>query len=380
MNLEAQQRYKQAKRVTLLGAFVNALLGVSKILFGILGHSQALIADGVHSFSDLLTDALVLFAARIGSQEADMEHPYGHARIETAFTMGLAVIIMLAALGIMIDAGMHLLAMTPMEKPTGSVLLVAAISVIANESLYRYSTIIATKINSNLIRANAWHHRSDALSSIVVFIGVGGSMLGYEFLNPLAAIIVGLMILKMGWRLGASSIRELVDTGLDEEKLSHIKTITQGIPGVVTLHQLRTRSMGGDVFVDVHIQVSPRLSVSEGHYISEHVRGRLIRRVKEIRDVTVHIDPEDDETACLSINLLSRDKIIKTLKEHWKNCSAADQIKDITLHYFQGKIAVDILLPTSLLKNNTDTKNLQKEYLKAIHDLDYVNEVNLLFS
>lgn len=349
--MNIQHRYQQAKKATLYGALKNTLLGVLKVALGITGRSHALLADGIHSFSDLLTDILVLFASRFGSQEADSNHPYGHERIETAASMFLAFLLILAGLAIGYDASKHLLFNISHEKPDFYVLLVAFFSMLLNEILFQYTRHTAKKIKSDLLLANAWHHRSDAASSIVVLIGVAGSFLGFYWLDPLAACIVGIMIIKMGGELAWSSICELVDTGVKPETLGKISTTISQTAGVRAIHQLRTRSMGGAIFVDVHVLVDPNLSVSEGHYIAELVHQNLEKGIDNVKDVTVHVDSEDDATVCDSLMLPHREDLFKILKKH-SNFQWDEYSSQIVLHYREGKIFLDLYV-------EMDQKNIQ---------------------
>lgn len=298
-------RYWQAKKVTLIGAFINALLGVVKMVGGFLYHSHALIADGVHSISDLITDVMVVFASKYGSVSADDSHPYGHQRIETAATLLLSLLLILAGCGIAWDALDELLK-SDHTMPNWLSIPIVCFSIIANEALFHYTRHVGKKISSQLITANAWHHRSDAASSIVVLIGLIGSLAGLVYLDAIAAVIVSLMIIKMGWSYGWNSVKELVDTAVDAELFSQIERVIQSIDGVKRIHQLRSRFMGSDVLIDVHILVSPKISVSEGHYIAQHVHHTLVKEIDCVKDVIVHVDPEDDEISCPSLHLPNR--------------------------------------------------------------------------
>ncbi len=334
-----RDRYWQAKKVTLIGAVVNALLGVIKLIGGFLFHSHALVADGVHSFSDLITDVMVLFASKYGSLDADDAHPYGHQRIETAATLFLSLLLILAGSGIAWDSLDELMNGTH-TIPNWLSLPIICISIVANESLFHYTRHVGKKIQSQLIIANAWHHRSDAASSAVVLLGLIGSIAGYVYLDAIAAVIVGVMIIKMGWDYGWNSVRELVDTGVNPELLKQIEQVIQSVPGVQKIHQLRSRFMGGDVYIDVHILVSPKISVSEGHYIAQHVHNLLVDEIESVRDVIVHVDPEDDEVCSPSLHLPSR----RVLKEKLLNEVHTDfpEILFWNLHYLDGKISIDI--------------------------------------
>jgi len=343
----ANKRYRAAKKATLVGALVNLLLGSLKIAVGFIGHSHALIADGLHSFSDLLTDALVVWASRFGSEKADKEHPYGHGRIETAFTVGLAVLLTAVGAGIVWDATWDIATATSKSPLSYWVLVAAGISVLANEALYHYTLRVANKVASNLLKANAWHHRSDAASSIVVLIGASGAMLNIPYLDALAAIIVGILIIRMGISLGWSNICELIDTAVDEQTLRQIKEMITTTPGVNTLHQLRTRSMAGNILLDVHILVDPFLSVSEGHFIGDQVRLRLHQQFQSIRDITIHIDPEDDEKYPPSLYLPSRAEVVQQLAENWKAILPAEYINHLHLHYLAGQIHIEVWIKHS---------------------------------
>lgn len=341
----AAERYAGTRRVTLIGAVVNVVLATLKVVLGVVGHSAALVADGVHSFSDLVSDAVVLYAAKLGSEHADERHPYGHARIETVATVAVGVLLMLVAAGIAGDAVTRMFHPERLLHPTWLTLVGALLSVLAKEALFHYTMRVARRLRSNLLRANAWHHRSDAISSVVVIVGIGGALAGLDYLDAVAAVLVGLMIAKAGWDLAAHSIVELVDTGLEPERLEEIRNTILEVEGVGSLHMLRTRRMGSEALVDVHILVDPTISVSEGHQLSEKVRWHLIRNVEEVADVTVHIDPEDDEVAAPSMHLPLREPMVAMLRATWAGLAQADAIEEITLHYLDGQVEVELLLP-----------------------------------
>lgn len=373
-----KQRYQQARKVTLIGAVINLLLAISKVTMGWLGRSQALIADGIHSFSDLLTDALVLLASKYGSRKADYEHPYGHERIETAATLFLSLFLIIAGLGIFWDAILHLWH-NLYEKPHFYVLIVAFISIITNEFLYHYTKHYGKKINSQLLIANAWHHRSDALSSLVVLIGIIGALMGYSYFDAIAAAIVGVMIIKMGASLGWNSVRELIDTGVPEDSLEQINHTILAVPGVITLHQLRTRCMADKILVDAHVLVDPHLSVSEGHYIATKVHQALMEQIPKIDDVTIHVDPENDELSPVNLNLPPRQQVTAELMAHWLHCEGIDYVHNILLHYLEGQIQVDVNLPLYVLEGHKKAGDIQREYQQAVADMEYVKAVTVNF-
>lgn len=332
-------RYLQAKKITLIGAGINVLLGFLKLVGGYLFHSHALIADGFHSFSDLITDVMVLFASKYGNQAADETHHYGHQRIETAATLLLALLLILAGTAIAWDSLDEMIHKSH-STPGWLTLPIAGFSIIANELLFHYTQYVGKKIKSELIIANAWHHRSDAASSIVVLLGIMGSISGIVYLDAVAAVIVGFMIINMGLSYGWNSVKELVDTAVELQIINSIEHIILQVDGVQKIHQLRTRSMGSDILIDVHVLVSPFISVSEGHYIAQHVHQALVRTLENIKDVIVHIDPEDDERCSPSLHLPSR----KTLEQTWLNPwqQTFHGVLGWVLHYLDGKLLIDI--------------------------------------
>ena len=373
-----QQRYKDVRKVTLIGSALDFMLGIAKIAVGGLANSQALIADGIHSFSDLLTDFMVLYAAKHSHKAADEDHPYGHGRIETLATVSLGIVLIIIALGIAYSSIQRLSDPGILLDLSTLALLVALISVISKEWIYRYTIAAARRLRSDMLMANAWHSRSDAFSSIVVLLGIAGVMLGYPYLDAVAAVVVAAMIAKIGFDLVRSSTRELIDTALDSEKIKTIQKHIHAVSGVRSVHTLRSRKSAGDAFVDVHIQVDPRLSVSEGHQIGDAVRRRLMSHVDEVTDVTVHIDPENDETGSPCNDLPAREKVIAELKQRWPQLPAA-AVEAVTLHYLSGEIDVELDLPIEILQNTADAKPLVQELKQAVASLPYISDVQVRF-
>ena len=379
--ISLEQRYRQVRRVTVVGAVVDLVLGVTKIVGGWFSHSQALIVDGVHSLSDLATDLLVLYAAKHAHAEADANHPYGHARIETAATVGLGVALILVSLGIVYDGVSALLRSETLVVPEAWAIALAGISVVGKEAVYRYSMHYSRLLNSEMLRANAWHSRSDAISSVVVIIGVGGALLGLTYLDAVAALVVAVMIGKIGFDVAKSSVSELIDTGLDADQLDDIRETIQSVDGVESLHLLRTRRMAGRVLADVHLILSdPRVSVSEGHQISETMRSVLMRRFENIADVTVHIDPEDDEHATPGKHLGLRDQVLGRLQARWQHLPAARQIRRVNLHYLNGRIHVDVELPLALAADADQAAGNAAAFSEAVADDPDVAGVRVLYS
>jgi cation diffusion facilitator family transporter len=379
MEITSQQRHQAINQVTLWGVFVNLLLSVTKLTGGFIGQSQALIADGLHSLSDLASDAMVFIAAKHASEEADEEHPYGHARFETIATVALAVLLVIVALGIAYDAIVSLVTDEAIVKPDLFTLWIAAFSIFSNEGLYHYTRHVGTRIRSNLLLANAWHHRSDAVSSIVVLVGIAGTQLNMPKLDAYAAIVVALMIARIGFKLGYDSVQELVDASLEPELVDKIRQKILSHEGVRELHMLRTRRLGHHAHVDVHILVAPRLSVSEGHHISETVEKILIESFDSINDVTVHIDPEDDELEACSIDLPLRSELVDALKKEWSTIPELEAIDDITLHYLTGEISVEASMPFEKVGDPELTKDLQSRFYQASINVPAVGRAILKF-
>jgi len=292
--LRTPERLAAAQRAIWASVAVNFLLTVAQLIVGWVAHSQSLIAHGLHSFSDLLSDFLVLWANHQGAHPADAAHPYGHARIETAATLVLGISLALVGGGILLAAGQQLQHMEEVPPVEMLALWVALATLAAKEGLFHYLKAVAARLHSAVMMANAWHTRADAASALVVAVGIGGSLLGWRFLDLLAAVLVGFMILKLGLDFAWEALRELVDTGLSEQEVAAIRATLAGTPGVIDLHDLRTRRMAHRVLVDVHLQVDGGITVAAGHEIGEAARRRAIAAHPEVLDVLVHLDVEND--------------------------------------------------------------------------------------
>ena len=376
----SNSRIRDSQRVTIIGAVVNVVLAAVKILLGTIGNSYALVVDGIHSLADLATDLLVVVVAHHGGADADEDHPYGHQRIETAASVALGVLLALTGVGILWDAIDRLFETERLLAPGLLAISGALLSIVAKEALYHYTRVVAQRIKSPLLLANAWHHRSDAISSVVVLIGIVGTMAGLDYLDAIAATVVALMILHIGWGLAWSALRELVDTGLDADRVASIREVISQVPGVHSLHMLRTRRMGETALVDVHIQLDDsHASVSEGHQISESVRSRLVNEVEEVSDVTVHIDPENDAVVKPCSSLPLRQELQPQMQQAWRDIPEAAEIQDITLHYLSGEVQVELRLPLSIYRDATTSEALQQRFQQAVADLPGVGTVSLLY-
>jgi len=368
------ERSAAAQRVTVIGAITNLVLAVVKTLIGVLASSQALIADGLHSFSDLLTDGLVLVAVRMGAQEPDTDHPYGHGRFETLATVLLGLILIGAGLGIAISAAVRLSG-GAVPAPTWPALVAALFSIGANEWLYQIQVRIGRKHQVSSVVANAWHHRTDALSSVAALVGIAGSMMGWVVLDTVAALAVAFMVVWAGGKLAWDAVKELVDTALDEEEVEQIHRQMMRIEGVKSVHNLKTRRMGPEVLVDVHIQVPGTISVSEGHQIAERVRKHLIQSHPEVSEVLVHVDPENDEKGIPLLH--TREEV---MAEVFRQIDALDQnlaIRDYTVHYLNGKITLELAVELDPAQTLTEAYEVAEGVRRAIRTGTEISDVQV---
>ncbi|MCX7193233.1 MAG: cation diffusion facilitator family transporter [Proteobacteria bacterium] len=347
------ERFAAAQKSTWVSICINLLLTALQVLGGFFAHSQALMADGLHSMSDLLSDVLVLFANRHGNRHADANHPYGHARVETAATLILGVFLAALGVGLLVAAAMRLQHPGALQAVSPLGLAIAVLALVAKEGMFRYMLAVALRVRSQMLVANAWHARSDAASSLVVVVGIIGNLLGYTFLDLVAAAVVGVMIAHMGGKLALEALSELIDTGLDAEEVEAIRQTLLKTHGVLGLHDLRTRKMADNALVDAHILVDPRISVSEGHYIAESARHAVLNN-HHVLDVMVHIDPEDDMHAGHNAKLPSRPVLLAQLAERLGVPGVADN--RVVFHYLDGRVDVELYLPAN---RQTDAKLLQ---------------------
>ena len=291
---ENPEYYSEIRRLTLIGGVLDLFLGFVKVLVGYIGNSQALIADGIHSLSDLITDVLVLVATKHSAQAADEGHPYGHDRIQTLVSLALAGSLGIIAIVIAWDAVIRIVSPESLLLPGFWPLAVAAISVVSKEGYFQYVVRHPSATTSRMLYANAWHSRSDALSSLAVIVGVGGVLAGFAWADAFAAIVVAGLLLVVAYRIGREGAEELIDSAASPVLNANMRKTILSIEGVRDSHELRTRRMADKVLADVHIRVDPLISVSEGHRIGDEVMDALKTRFPEVGDVVVHIDPEDD--------------------------------------------------------------------------------------
>lgn len=370
----AHQALKLKLRVTYIAALVNVFLVLVKVGIGVLGQSAALIADGIHSLSDLASDCVVLIAVKLGSREADHDHPYGHKRFETIATIVLGLCLIIVAGGIAWDAIERLNNPQQLLAPTKYTVAAAIVSILANEWLFRYTRKVGDTVRSKLLLANAWHHRSDAFSSIIVLVGIVAVFAGYPFADAVAAIIVASMIVKIGFSLVATSITELVDTSLPERRVKEIRRLIKQTAGVQSIHLLRTRRMGEDACIDAHIVVKPRISVSEGHMIGDRVRDDLKAAFDDVADVLVHVDPEDDEFTVPNQKPLSRKQVREYLEQY-----LARSVDTFSIHYLEGLIEVEVVFSRELFSQNQQLEALKKQCALLEKKVALITKVSVFF-
>jgi len=285
---------KQIKFVTNLGIAGNLILSAVKISVGTLTGSMALIADGIHSLSDIATDFAVLLGVYFGSKKPDENHPYGHGRMETLAAGCIGAALALVG-GAMIYRAAIDMARQEYTKPAFIVLFVALVSVVSKEWLYRITRAVAIKSHSTALYANAWHHRSDALSSIVVAIGFVSLRFGFRYGDQMAAAAVGLMIILVAIHVVSDCLRELAESAVDPETIESIKKIIETNPAIHHWHKLRTRRVGREVFLDLHILVEPALDITAAHEIAENLETTLHEEITRPVNITVHVEPDIPE-------------------------------------------------------------------------------------
>lgn len=339
-------RFREGQRITWVSVVVNVVLTVMQIIVGWIAHSQSLIADAMHTLSDIVADAFVLYANRKGAEGADADHPYGHGRYETAASLVLGLLLAGTGSGILITAADRLQHLDSLPPVGVAAMWAALFTLAAKEGLFRYMLTTAERLRSPMLVANAWHARADALSSLVVAAGIGGALLGFNFADAVAAIVVGAMIVRAGLRFAWDAIRELIDTGLSDGEVAAIRRTILDTPGVLGLHELRTRRMAHQVLVDAHVQVNPRVSVSEGHRVAERARQRVLDGHTEVLDVLVHVDAENDALGNAATGLPDRPELLARLRE-LLGCELADSER-IVFHYLGRRIEAEVGLPDAL--------------------------------
>lgn len=335
--------FRAASRVTLIGMILDAVLGLLKCIVGWLFHSQALLVDGIHSFTDVISDLVVLAVMKLSRRAPDSDHPYGHQRFETLGTMILGSFLIAVGGALAWDNLWRVLVSGDLAIPGWPVLVIALLSIVGKEWIFRYTRRVGESIRSDLIVANAWHSRTDAFSSVVVLIGAAGAMAGLPWLDAVAAIVIAFIIAHVGWQFTWSSVRELVDTGLSPTDIRRLREVAMATEGVRNVHDLRSRRMGSDILVDVHLVVKPEISVSEGHQVGMQVLRGMRDALPDIRDINFHIDAENDQQGLITTpELPSRQEIRTLLRQRLPGLENLSH--HLRLHYLDNQVHVELFL------------------------------------
>ncbi|KND56516.1 Cobalt-zinc-cadmium resistance protein CzcD [Candidatus Paraburkholderia kirkii] len=340
----AAEKQAVARRTTWTNIALNSGLTAAQLVVGTIAHSQALIADGIHSLADIVSDFIVLIANRQAAAAPDVDHNYGHSRYETVASLFLGGLLIAVGVGMLWRAGTRIVNLQDIPPVHAVALAVAIIVLVSKEALFRYMLRAAERVRSAMLVANAWHARSDAASSLVVALGIIGSLAGFRILDPIAAALVGFLIGKMGWTFAWDALQDLSDRALDQSTTDDLRGILLSTPGVREVHELRTRKMGDLAIVDAHILVDPLISVSEGHFIAESARAHVLADPRVI-DALIHVDPESDELNPLPGNFPSRSTVSDAIRAAFAQQSIP--VESLNLHYLGGGFDVDVVLPAS---------------------------------
>ncbi|MBF0285675.1 MAG: cation transporter [Magnetococcales bacterium] len=340
--------YAEAKLVTQVGTGGDLVLTIAKLGIGYLSNSAALVAEGFHSGADLAFDLVVLVGMKIARKAPDEGHPYGHGKFEGLTSILLAVILLAVAVGIVNDAAGRLTS-DELHPPGPLAFWVALFSIVAKEALFQYTIRTGTRLKSNIIIANAWHHRADSISSGAALVGIGGALMGWPIFDPLAAIAVAFFVSKVSFEIGSEAIKELTDNmeSVDAEAHAQMVEIIKNHPEVLGTHTLRARRLGPDIVADVHLEVDPFLSVSEGHQIAAEVRSELLQTVGALSELIVHVDVENDWIDPYE-RLKGRAPTRRTMKEALTAQLASfpelSAVWDLIPHYSAQGIIADLIL------------------------------------
>ena len=377
--LAADLTEKHALRVTWLGLFANLILAIAKGFIGTIAHSSALIADAGHSVSDLLSDSITLWAVHMAGVPKDKNHPYGHGKFETVGTFIIAIFLLLTGVGV----AWHVLNKidTP-EVPETAALWMAGIAICFKEALFHVTRMVGRRSGSRVLLANAWHHRSDAISSVAALVGIGGAQWGIPLMDPIAGVLVAGLIIKTGIDIGYESIRELTDETVEEEVISELGHILAEIDGVDHFHEMRARRMGPQLLVDLHIEVDSMMSISAAHQVAERVRLRILDELPAVNEVLVHVDAEDDfveskggieETKDIVL-MRPQTEIESDVKKILTEIPEIQGITHIYCHYLNQELTVQVNI---LLDEEMQIRDAQKIASKARMKIEEIKDIDV---
>ncbi len=289
-NISGDERMEVVNDVGIKTLIANVVLSVVKIIAGFVAQSSAMIADGFHTVSDVISTVAVMVGVKFSEKEADEGHPYGHERIESVVTVLLALMLSFTGVGIAVT-GVKTIVNQDFTRPGALALIAAVLSILVKELMYRYTVKAAEKINSTALKADAWHHRSDAFSSIGTLFGIAGAMIGFEILDPIAGIVVSILIIKVGVEILMQGLNQLIDRAADDDTINTIKNTIINIKGVIGIDDVKTRLHGSKLYVDVEIAVDDEITVKEGHSIAEAVHNKIENTLPDVKHCMVHVNP-----------------------------------------------------------------------------------------
>lgn len=374
--MDPAQAQKEATHVTLFGMWLDIVLGLGKILGGSLANSFALIADGINSLTDAATDVFVVLLPRFAHTDSKAEHPFEHGRFETFGTITLGMFIFATA-GILLYVAIgRLFATADLPIPASGGIVLALLAIIAREWMFQYTMRVAKRLNSSLLQANAWHSRSDAMSSVAVLAGLIAAQLGYAWMDTVAALFISLIIAKIGWELCADSLKELVDTAISKDRQQRIEKCIHGIEGIRGIASLHSRLAGDKIILDVRLLVDPGITVSAGHEIGEAVSLALRGYFSDVGNVIVHIAPlMDEQTGASSLQtaeLPQQADVMKLIRQSWQELLSDDDIETMNLRYFDHGIEVELTVVQEQLP-----ARLARQLEQAIRRLGYITGVRI---
>ncbi len=369
-SLDSHELTREANRITWIGLVCNLLLAIAKSVGGVLAGSAALVADAGHSFSDLLSDGVTLWAVRMSRRPRDENHPYGHGRFETLGSLMVALLLLLTGIG----AGLHAYENLSAPHVPGSLALwMAALSIGVKEALFWGTWAVGKRQNSRVLIANAWHHRSDALSSVAAFAGIGGAMLGYPFLDSVAGFLVASLIIMVAWEIGRDSVRELTDEALEDEVTERIHELIKQVEGVCSFHQVRVRRMGSHLLVDMHVEVGRLMTVSAAHQVAERVRWVILDSISEVNEVLVHVDAEDDIEEDVQRMMRPQNEIEQDLRQALKQVPEVLGVTHIFCHFLNQRLTVQVNLIMDAELRIAEAQQVAERargVIEAIDDID----------
>jgi cation diffusion facilitator family transporter len=364
---------RAGSQVVLVGAGINLFLSLIKGIVGFMTGSVALISDAGHSLGDLTTDVITWFSLRLSRQPSDANHPYGHGKIETMGTLSVAFFLVATGVFLLsesIDAILH-------PTDTGAWALVAAVvSIALNEWLYHYSMRVARKIRSRILEANAWHHRTDSLTSVVAFVGIGLNLLGLPALEGWMAAVISCFVGWIGVRLGYQAVQELLDHSVEPDVIGKLEQALGQIEGVVDSHELRARRMGGDVLVDLHVQVPPDITVSHGHQIAEQVRMQLLAADPAVTEVLVHIDPEADDIYDIPQvqEVDDPENLVRTVAGA---VEGVQSVSHVLCHFIHGRLEIQLNIEVEPALRVLEASAIAREVRRALEEQADIDKVDV---